>query len=68
MGQGAIIGTISRAFTNQDGVTLVEVKVGREVFHGPLSVRGEPLDDLPGLQVRCVDSIWILTKPAQAAA
>jgi hypothetical protein len=63
-GGAHISGTISRAFTSQDGVTNVQVSVGRDNFFGPLTVRGEPLDNLPGCQVRSSDGgrLWTLTK------
>jgi hypothetical protein len=64
-GGAHITGTIHRAYTNHDGVTHVLVNLGRgPVVSGPLAVRGEPLDDLPGCQVRSVDggSLWTLSK------
>jgi hypothetical protein len=66
---GQITGTISRAYTNQDGVTHVLVQVGRApLLNGPLQVRGEPLDDLVGCQVRMIDGgVWTLTKGRAAA-
>lgn len=64
---GDITGTIKKAYNNADGVTHVLVNVGRDLVTGPLQVRGEPLDDLPGLPVRLIDgNLWVLSK-ARAA-
>jgi hypothetical protein len=63
---GAITGTVVQAYVNQDGVVHARVRFpdNSVSYPTPIEAGGLTPDELTGLGVRAMGSVWVLTKRA----